>query len=321
MDDFLSYMAEHSHGLYRNTASGILVVRLNDQDRETGQRNRGRGDADGAPVALVTEHRMTFARQHVLRFEGQAEAAIELPAGDYTVTVSAAGFSPHREFVTIADGRSSSVNAVLRPAHEREATLADILKRNMVSAPQGQARSLTLREGDYVVLDDDAREHREALVKVDLASLRHAKAVFGTPDSAFVDQRPRFGPGSVVREMPAANSDQGLDVAKRAALQEWIYGNSASVDHWTPVLDDWIKNERINVGIYVLQDVDVGPHATLVVGAAGLLCNTLSVHYTGRVRIKGPGPTKIEMNHYVRYGFMTVVGTVSGPWSQLVHST
>jgi hypothetical protein len=243
---------------------------------------------------------------------------MELPAGDYSVVVTTAGATPHRQYVTISDGRTSSVNASLRPSVEREGRLADILQRNMVPDPHRKARSLTLREGDVVVLDESSREHRDDLVQIELASLRQVKAVLGTPDSAFVDNHPRFGPGSVAAE-PLEAIGERLEVSHRAALQEWIYGNSVSVAHWTSALDKWIKAEAIKAGLFVLNDVDIGPHATLVVGAAGLLCNTLSIHYTGRLEMKGPGPCKIEMNHYVRYGFMSAAGVVSGPWSTIAH--
>jgi hypothetical protein len=320
MKDFLSYISEQSHGLYHNTKSGMLVVRLSGHEpskHEASKTERGCDDA-GCPTALVTEHRMTFARQHSLRFGDDAEAAVALPAGDYTVVVTAPGATPYRQYVTISDGRTSSVNATLRPAEKHEGSLADILRRNMVPKSDRKARSLTLREGDVVVLDESSREHHHDLAWVELTSLRHAKAVLGTPDSAFVDDHPRFGPGSVLREPPEEIGER-LENSHRAALQEYLYGNSASVAHWAPVLDKWVKAEAIKAGLYVLQDVDVGPHATLVVGAAGLLCNTLSVHYTGRVEMKGHGPTKIEMNHYVRYGLMSVTGVVSGPWTTVAH--
>ena len=97
-----------------------------------------------------------------------------------------------------------------------------------------------------------------------------------------------------------------LNLAQRAALNEYVYGNSSSVAGWKPVLDKWVISEEIKWIIWAFLDIDVGPHAVLEVQSSGLLCNTLSVHYTGLVRLVGPGPIKVEMNNYVRYGFYII---------------
>jgi len=319
MDDFLDYMTKHSLGLYRNTANGTLLVRLHSDNMGKHENRAHLLACSDEPLALVTEHRLFGSRQHTLRFDGNAEAAIELPTGDYTVTVTTPGHAPYREFVNVADGQSSTVCAKLQATGTREQTLTDILTRSMVPHEDRQIRSLTLEDGQHVVLDGSAREYQLDLARIELKSIRAVKDVLGTPDTAFVDQHPRFGQASITRVDAKSTSQAALGVSQRAALQEYVYGNSRSVAHWERPLDEWISRNSIAIGLFVLEDIVVGPHAILDVGSHGLLCNTLSVHYTGQVRFKGAGPGKIEMNHYVRYGFLTSVATVTQPWTKMAH--
>ena len=151
-----------------------------------------------------------------------------------------------------------------------------------------------------------------------MTKISEVKAIHGTPDTAFVDKHFRFGVGSVAREHPIREFKEALTLNQRAAMQEWVYGNSRSLPGWEGPLDAFVSADPITAGLFIFQDIVVGPHATFNVTGDGLLCNTLSVHYTGKVRILGPGPVKVEMNHYVRYGFLTEVGSISGPWNNAV---
>jgi hypothetical protein len=189
----------------------------------------------------------------------------------------------------------------------------------MISFGDRQIRSLTLEEGEHLILDENAREHQADFAQIELKSIRAVKDVLGTPDTMFVNKHPRFGQASITRERARPAGEGTLDISQRAALQEYIYGNSRSVANWESSLDELIRLSPVAIGLFVLEDIDVGPYATLDVGHQGLLCNTLSVHYTGRVRFKGQGPATLEMNHYVRYGFLTIVGTVTQPWTKMAH--
>jgi hypothetical protein len=95
-----------------------------------------------------------------------------------------------------------------------------------------------------------------------------------------------------------------LDV--RFAFKEYIYGNSSTVAGWKGYLNDWLANNFINLPIFLFLNVTVGPHAELDIGPSGLICNRLSVHNTGKVKILGSGPTTIEVNTYEQYGLLHI---------------
>ena len=91
MDDFLAYMMERSLGLYRNTSHGTILVRLTRSDALKREGSGMTNACHDRPVAVITEHRLFDSRQHTLQFDRDLEVAINLPAGDYTVVVSAPG--------------------------------------------------------------------------------------------------------------------------------------------------------------------------------------------------------------------------------------
>jgi hypothetical protein len=86
-----------------------------------------------------------------------------------------------------------------------------------------------------------------------------------------------------------------------------------TVPRWERQLNDPISRDPIIIILFFLEDIDVGPHATLEVTGAGLVCNTLRVHITGKILYKGVGPGKIEMNHYERYPIPIWLGTAPPP--------
>jgi hypothetical protein len=201
-------------------------------------------------------------------------------------------------------------------------TFEQVLVKNMIQRDARSLRNLSVAAGQTLVLDSSAKQHNEDREYVALNTLKDLKQVLGCPDSAFIAEHPRFGGFSARSASPDYPVSEGLDFAQRAALQEYVYGNSKSVAGWETNIDKWVSAEKVSVSLFALADIDVGPNATLYVTSSGLVCNTLSVHYTGRVRFKGPGPTKIEMMHYVRYGlFVSQTVNLQGGPTMLAHQT
>lgn len=324
--DFSTYMTSKSLDLYRGTEQGTLCIRIGRADHhEPDQRDdcpqsdvpTRPQSCDDQPCALITEHRMWGSRQQRVRFDGNAEAAVQLPAGDYTVTVTAPYTTPYREFVTVLAGDTTTVCATLPPQRTPDASFADLLQRNLIPVHDAHRYGdLTVGEGEHAILDLESRQHKGNFRTIRLDSIHAVKQVLGTPDTAFVGEHARFGAASDTGN-PDTPIGENLTVAQRAAMQEYLYGNSRSVSHWEHTLNARIKNEMLEVYLAIFRDIDVGPNATLDVWGHGLICNTLSVHYSGRVRYRGHGPGKFHMNHYVRYGLLTLTGTVTQPWSRM----
>jgi hypothetical protein len=294
MDDYIEKALAYSLKLYRNDAQGILLIELP-------EAKDGNCHAP-APVALVTEHRPFESRQHTFSFVGTQAAAL-LPAGEYSVTVTANGYQPFRAVATVTAGNTTTVNATLQSHKTEGPTLEEILKKNRVERDVRSLRNLTVGAGQTLKLNPDSKDLSMDLNCVGLRTLEDVKQVLGVPDSVFVGETPRFGRFSPSCPHPESAVTGALNPAQRAALNEYVYGNSKSVSGWKSMLDKWVIAEALDWIIWAFLDIDVGPHAVLEVNSSGLLCNTLSVHYTGLVRFVGPGPIKVEMINYVRYGF------------------
>ena len=102
-------------------------------------------------------------------------------------------------------------------------------------------------------------------------------------------------------DQPRNEQPKELDTEARFTLNEYIYGNSQSVNGWKGALNFWMVNEHAKFIIFLYNIVTVGPHATLEIGEVGLVCDVLRVHATGKVRIIGKGPTKIDTGTYERF--------------------
>jgi hypothetical protein len=295
----------YSRQLYLSGSEGILLVVAH-----APKGNR----FTTPPIAVITEHRPYESRQQTLRFdEGEIAASTDLPAGDYTVVVTANKCEPFRAYVTVSAGNETVVKANLRELESKGPTFQEVLVKNLIQRDPKSLRNLTVEPGKTLVLDPASKELSMDREYVELRTLRDVKQILGCPDKAFPGERPRFGrfsPSGAPADYPASES---LNLAQRAALQEFVYGNSKSVATWESSLDKWVRAEEISIGLWALRDIDVGRNSVLQVTSAGLICNTLSVHYTGRVVFKGPGPIKLEMNHYVRYGLLEQVAAAVHP--------
>jgi hypothetical protein len=314
LEEFVERAHSYSLKLYRDSAEGTLRIQLPQAKENSYLRS---------PVALITEHRPVESQQHSLSLNATDGAtSIRLPAGDYSVVVCAYGYEPFRAFTTVTAGCVSTIQGKLLKLDAKATTFEQVLVKNMIQRDARSLRNLSVAAGQTLVLDSSAKQHNEDREYVALNTLKDLKQVLGCPDSAFIAEHPRFGGFSARSASPDYPVSEGLDFAQRAALQEYVYGNSKSVAGWETNIDKWVSAEKMSVSLFALADIDVGPNATLYVTSSGLVCNTLSVHYTGRVRFNGPGPTKIEMMHYVRYGLFEsrTVNLQGGP-TMLAHQT
>lgn len=298
MEEFLVRELDYARQLYRDQSNGILRVSL-----ETGRKSEP--DDGHSAVVLVSESRPAESRQRTIELRSGAEEAIRLPAGDYWITVAAAGWQPFRTFERVTAGGLTSVNARLRKPAAAPPSFEEVLHKNGIRRDPASLRDLVVPAGETVVLDSANPDLTMDVESVQLETLADVKRVFGVPDVAFKGDHPRFGRFSPDR--PANDSETSeLGLAQRAALFEYVQGNSKSVSEWEMPLNRWIGSELISVAFWALRDIDVGPNAVLEVRDGGLICNTLRVHYSGLVRINSPGPVKVEMNAYERYGIRFV---------------
>jgi hypothetical protein len=128
------------------------------------------------------------------------------------------------------------------------------------------------------------------------------KLVFGHSDEFFPGASPRFG--QVLATYPATVQPDTMTDQFRAALREYVYGNSTTVTAWRAALNNWVSREAIVVPVHFYGVVEVGPSATLDLGPgpAILTCDVLRVHFTGRVRARGSGPISIETGTFEEFG-------------------
>jgi hypothetical protein len=292
MTNFFDKALEFSRTLYQPVMMGTLVVQLDSPG------------ADAIPqgtTVLITEHRPLEARQHKLNLLSPYAVAQRLPTGEYSVTVLASGHTPHRTYTEIKEGQTSTIIAYLERTNEQPDLFAQKLKKYGVMYDSSSLPNLRVQAGTKVVLDPKSPEFGLDIHYTEMRTIYHVKSVLGHPDEYWPMEHPRFGRLAPTR--PPAGGLESLTPAARAAMQEYVYGNSKSVVAWQSTLDNWLAVNPINVGIWVYGDVDVAANAVLEIGEDGLICDTLRVDPTGTVEVSlsGNRPIHIEMNTYEEY--------------------
>ncbi len=176
---------------------------------------------------------------------------------------------------------------------------AEKLRQYGVTGDPNSLPNLTTKAGTRVRLDPKLSEFSLNIHYIEMKTIDDVKRVLGHPDRYWATDQPRFGTLAPTRA-PADRLDE-MTPALRAALREYVYGNSKSVAGWTTTLNNWIVGHPLNVGLFVFNDVTVAPGSVLEIGAEGLICNTLRVQSGGSVVVSGDGPVRIEMSTYEEY--------------------
>jgi hypothetical protein len=285
MQEYLDRALQYSRTLYQRGTMGTLVIQLDTQP------------PPGA-TALVTEHRPLEAQQYKLTFGGSAQVARKLPVGDYTVVVFAAGYQPFRKYTAVSAGQISTITASLRKNTSPPPPFTDMLNKYGVKRDAASIPNLTVQAGTTLVLDPKSPKLSLDIHYLELNTIDQVKNVLGHPDKHWAPEISRFG--NLVPTKPSSDNFATMTPALRGAYREYVYGNSLSVSGWTSALNNWVKANPVNVGLWVYSDVYVGPGSVLQVGAEGLICNTLRV-VDGTVQATGNGPVRVEMNTYEEY--------------------
>jgi hypothetical protein len=275
LDSFLNGMIEKSRNLYQNEAATLLVK--------------------GPPLAtvLVSDHRPVARQQHRITLAADGIAKQQLPAGAYTVTVHAPGYEPKRTYVELASGEGRAISAELLKATQKAYALNDILSKYGIQ-PGAPVPELRVEPGQYHLLQANATH--PAFHQLTLTTIADVKRVLGHPDTHFAAAQPRYG--NVITATRATPISENPTPDQRAAMREFVYGNSSTVAQWEGELNDWIKINPVVIGVWIFGDVEVFNGSVLEIGSQGLLCNTLKVHTTGTVVVSGNGAVVVEMNTY-----------------------
>jgi hypothetical protein len=286
-DSFLAADVAYARTLYRNEDHGALVLRLDDAMSEP-----------RAAFATILEHRPVEAQQFRYCI-GKAPVPRRLAEGSYTLTVTAPGYEPFRQHLDMAAGKIVEITAKLEKSAAKTVTLREIAARYHIPYDEQVLHDVRVPEGRTITLDTESHEYAKNRHELRITSVDRAKELLGNSDKHWPGDAPRFG--RQYRAEPTREDQGGSTFTARAALREYVYGNSKSVSGWRGVLDRVLDRDALVVQIFLLPDIDVGPHATLQVTNVGLLCNVLRVHLTGKVVLTGSGPIRVEMNIYRQY--------------------
>jgi hypothetical protein len=250
-------------------------------------------------TALVTEHRGFGNEQFMLKFQDNLATGRVLPEGGYTVAVFAPGYAPGRSYIEVVAGHTATVKADLQKGSSKILTFMERLHKYGLEKQGESAEDLSLTKGQLLRLDPNSHKANTAAHQLKLGSVDQVKNILGNPDAVFPGGEPRFGPVMADREPQGPVAlDQSVNEGFRAALREYVYGNSASVAKWKNVLNKWVVGEAINWPIFLYNIITVGPGATLQVASSGIVCDILRVHTTGTVEVVAPGPCTVDTGSY-----------------------
>jgi hypothetical protein len=254
-------------------------------------------DAPPSATALVTEHRPLGARQHHASLALDKPTTLALAEGTYTVAVAAPGYDPSRLLVEVRHSQPQSVSVRLTKRTKPIPTFAERLKRFQLDLAQLHLRDLVVARETRVRLDPTSEQVRSDMHQVTLRTPGDVKTALGSDDTQWVETAPRFGP--VFGQAPRTPLGERLTVDARAALHEFVYGNSRSLSsEWTSAISRFIESDPISIYVFPYNVVTVDAGATLEVGPVGLCCDVLRVHATGTIEVTGSGPTVIQTGSY-----------------------
>ena len=196
-------------------------------------------------------------------------------------------------------GHTATVKTDLQKGSGKIPTFKERLHKYGLEKQGESAEDLNLTKGQALRLDPNSHKANAVAHQLKLGSVDQVKHILGNPDSVFPGHEPRFGPIVADREPQGPVAlDQSVNEVFRAALREYVYGNSASVAKWKSVLNKWVVSKAINWPIFLYNTVTVGPGATLQVASSGLVCDILRVHTTGTVEVVAPGPCTVDTGSY-----------------------
>ncbi len=187
-------------------------------------------------------------------------------------------------------------------------SLEERLKAYALSVNQVQLDNLVLGEGEciHLTLRGDSR-FAKAARRIPVKTVADLKWLIGVPDSVVQQQcHCRFEP-ELTETVPASfKSLNDLTDAQRTTLglaaKEYIHGNSRSVAHYEPALNQGLSLvNRSVISIVLFQDIIVERNATLTLDASidVIFANKILVKLGGKIRALGS---------YVKYDCNSVQG-------------
>lgn len=288
-EDFVASARLQSERLYP-ARFGTVIIKL---DQKNGVA------LPSSATVLLTEHRQFGIEQYVLNLPQGQRVARRLPIGAYTVTVSAKEYDPYRTYIQVAEGEVIPVVAHLEVRKQQPPSFATRLLKYGLQLDDITVRDLSLQEGEKLALDPQSPPDKSDVHFIELRTVNDVKRVLGHADKYYPGDYPRFGVR--VPFKPDGEELQRVTADFRAALREYVYGNSKSVSQWEASLNTWIGLEHLGAYVFVYGVVDVGPFATLEIGPAGLSCDVLRVEITGTVQVVSNQPVNIEIGTYEVY--------------------
>jgi hypothetical protein len=293
VEEFQQEALRRARSMYLPDRTGRLFFELH-----------GECAADTA-TALISEHRPAECRQYTLELQRGKRAFLELPAGGYTIVARAPGFDPHRVYVDLPQGQDLGVIARIEPSVAKPPTFAQRLQQFDIDLTQIKTGNLVVDAGMQLTLTPETAA-AIFFKNLTITSIDDAKRILGHPDKIWPGDQPRYGkmvgPPTGLR----ARDKMNMLIESRFAMQEYVYGNSRSVVQWKDQLNEIIRVSAVNFPVFVSYTVTVGPDAVLALGSLGLVCDTLRVHYTGKVTVSGTGPTVINVGTYEQYGWYNI---------------
>lgn len=282
-------------------------------------------DETGHPTAetitlLLSEHVPFLGTQHRFALKWGENLVGELPAGFYTMQVTAKGYAVSRGAVEL---KGSEVRQTVTLAERQGSTTPTWDEYLAVYGLKAdQLQSIKLEKGQHLVLDHKKYENKSHFTILKPTSLDDLKRWVGIPDSAWGHDQPRFGllpdPAAVAKMRADAKTAPNIALRSEmnAIAREYIHGNSAAVKKagfdasLQNQINALIPNYVIPVFFYQVLEIMDGTSVTIGNGSSVFIVHTLILHPTGNLNIVGDVNCIIDT--WVQLSGEAPAGTITG---------
>ena len=214
---------------------------------------------------------------------------ISLSAGLYRVAIFAKDLKNYKGALDLKPGVATKLSPMLEHADSPPKNLQTVLAKFDIKRFEHDRRDLTIKERQTLVLDIDDRKFSGAWSSVEIKDVAAAKRIIGHPDEMWGINHTRF-------KLADVSDQDDPELMARHFAREYVYGNSAKVDHWKDQINRFVFDETWKFPLFVFGTVTINAGGVLVIGDKGnfFVCEKLRMHVTSTLVIRGSGPIHVE---------------------------
>lgn len=211
---------------------------------------------------------------------------LSIAAGQYRAAFHTPGHEPWRELVAVESGEPVSIRPTPEKVDAPNLTMKDVLTKLRAPKINISVRDLDVPTKTTIVLGDSLGAAYAADWQITrLDNVDTAKAILGIADADWGISSPRYG------SLHGQTEFTPTTVAAQAA-KEYMFGNSATVSQWKPVVNAEIFKEpwEFRIFHYGVVTIHAGGVLRITDKSSFFTCEKLRMHTTAKLEVRGKGP-------------------------------